>query len=1072
MEALAAIGLASNILQFIDVGYKILKATKELRASGKEASRYNHGLEFVTGEMKRLGQSIEQDASASGMTNDEKALLRLSSECQQCSEELLALLEKLKNRRPSSVFHSLRAAFRDSRKQDEKARLEQNLDNLRKQMDIQLSKLARKETLEKLGSISASTEVIQGEIATTKKMVESIHKAMQASSGKSESHYHLQCILRISNDALIRSRRSAILSSLSRDRMNQRFLEVLKAHTATFEWLLLDPRREEPDSANKIKSDALNHEKGQKNAPWSPSPLRESENRFRHEANLTLNNWLRSGSGIFHISGKPGAGKSTLMKFICQSSKTLEYLGDWCGDDKLIVAKVFFWRQGQEDQRDLAGLIRSLLSQVLLACPELIPVAFPVQWAQTNENGLSARIEGDDIQEAFDHILCDAGVFKGRKFVFFIDALDEYSGRHMDLVDRLVTWSSQHPASLKIIVASREWNEFLVGFYQCPKLRLHDCTNQDITRFVNDKFDGLCRHLTLFSAEDMRELAGEIVKKAEGVFVWVRLVLNAVEDGVLNGDGISDLRVKVKTFPNELDDLYQYLFDSIPESYRAKAFEALRLTHFLSSNQGLPLLRYWFLNEVIADPDFAMNMAIKDEQPKREMLIQSTRRQIYGRCKGFLEVCPSRIWDDTGDGVVRFMHSTVQEFLDKPHIKLTIDHKVGHVDFFDRTCQTFLATLKYGCPTAYYTEMGDDIPRNSQFYKEISDIMKFEASRVLTNKETYQRPSNPRFSDFLDTLQAVAIKRYHVNDKLGNAVSFTIQFKSRPMTSTWVSINASQPPDLFIQMLTIRNLIPEFLKQKNLGPFIEQLRMGWSHTRMDIVSLLCGDTLSPLPLNPSPIESCNVYENMCRATQLLFTEGLTPNFTSFIWGGMTLFECYICYFLFSWCKQAVKPLGLLELCLRYGATSQLCLIFGPIYQEKGKVERVIKVGIDFAQDRTSQFEENYIYVHATVPIVSFALQRSGVLSLHDLFEFWFPDDYGRLHRLLDGGDLDAERLPTLNQGSDDQDHARVELHEPVFPTAKISPEPTDSYEIVENPRPGEVLADATLYSRRKFMSNK
>jgi hypothetical protein len=143
MEAVTAIGLASNIIQFIDVGYKVLKAAKELRASGKEASRHNTRLEFVTGEMKQFSLSIEQDALANGMTDDMKALLRLSSECQQCSDELLALLDKLKNRRSSSMLHSLRAAFRDARKHNEKAHLQENLNNLQKQMDFQLSKLAR-----------------------------------------------------------------------------------------------------------------------------------------------------------------------------------------------------------------------------------------------------------------------------------------------------------------------------------------------------------------------------------------------------------------------------------------------------------------------------------------------------------------------------------------------------------------------------------------------------------------------------------------------------------------------------------------------------------------------------------------------------------------------------------------------------------------------------------------------------------------------------------------------------------------------------------------------------------------
>jgi len=32
--------------------------------------------------------------------------------------------------------------------------------------------------------------------------------------------------------------------------------------------------------------------------------------------------WLSSGNGIFHISGKLGSGKSTLMKFLCDHDRT------------------------------------------------------------------------------------------------------------------------------------------------------------------------------------------------------------------------------------------------------------------------------------------------------------------------------------------------------------------------------------------------------------------------------------------------------------------------------------------------------------------------------------------------------------------------------------------------------------------------------------------------------------------------------------------------------------------------------------------------------------------------------
>lgn len=41
--------------------------------------------------------------------------------------------------------------------------------------------------------------------------------------------------------------------------------------------------------------------------------------------------WLSFGNGIFHISGKLGSGKSTLMKFLCEHERTIAELQKWAG---------------------------------------------------------------------------------------------------------------------------------------------------------------------------------------------------------------------------------------------------------------------------------------------------------------------------------------------------------------------------------------------------------------------------------------------------------------------------------------------------------------------------------------------------------------------------------------------------------------------------------------------------------------------------------------------------------------------------------------------------------------------
>ena len=83
----------------------------------------------------------------------------------------------------------------------------------------------------------------------------------------------------------------AILKRLEHTELHQRYLEVDKAHAETFRWIL-----EEDSSA---ESDQM------------------------CESRTLFCKWLFQGKGVFHIAGKLGSGKSTLMKFITKHPNTM-----------------------------------------------------------------------------------------------------------------------------------------------------------------------------------------------------------------------------------------------------------------------------------------------------------------------------------------------------------------------------------------------------------------------------------------------------------------------------------------------------------------------------------------------------------------------------------------------------------------------------------------------------------------------------------------------------------------------------------------------------------------------------
>ncbi|KAF3019707.1 hypothetical protein E8E14_007710 [Neopestalotiopsis sp. 37M] len=95
-------------------------------------------------------------------------------------------------------------------------------------------------------------------------------------------------------------------------------------------------------------------------APKRDYRLEQIENKFRntfdwiyHLQEPGLNQWLQNGAGLFWINGKPGSGKSTLMKFIFRDSRTKELLSDWKTSAVQIHAAFFFHhRELQKDEYD------------------------------------------------------------------------------------------------------------------------------------------------------------------------------------------------------------------------------------------------------------------------------------------------------------------------------------------------------------------------------------------------------------------------------------------------------------------------------------------------------------------------------------------------------------------------------------------------------------------------------------------------------------------------------------------------------------------------------------------------
>ncbi|KAH7074536.1 hypothetical protein BKA63DRAFT_414460, partial [Paraphoma chrysanthemicola] len=297
--------------------------------------------------------------------------------------------------------------------------------------------------------------------------------------------------------------------------------------------------------------------------------------------------WLRqddSHKNIFCILGKPGAGKSTLMRFIALHGKLRTALEPWVSGRQLIIAKYFFWNHGEWIQRSLEGLLRSLLLQILEHHRSLISVAFPRQsWLI---GGAKFRFSTDSLLQALDRIL-DSADHKKLKLFFIIDGLDDFNDLEdnvnqttQEVVIRDFLKRFHDRPCLKLCISTRPYLSFTKEYGkpggQC--LALHDLTVDDIKSYVRETL-GKNDDFTKMAVKDggYENLVNEIVETAAGVFLWVRLACQSLLSGMTNQDHISDLQHRLRELPDDLRNLYEHLLRTVPQQYQQRSARSLLL---------------------------------------------------------------------------------------------------------------------------------------------------------------------------------------------------------------------------------------------------------------------------------------------------------------------------------------------------------------------------------------------------------------------------------------------------------------------------------------------------------------
>ncbi|KAL4740562.1 hypothetical protein BDV11DRAFT_204202 [Aspergillus similis] len=325
---------------------------------------------------------------------------------------------------------------------------------------------------------------------------------------------------------------------------------------------------------------------------------------------------LKTHHGFLWITGKPGAGKSTIMKFAYLDLKNK------ARHKHAVTASFFFNARGELLERSILGMYRSLLLQLLEGYPDLQAVLDDADLVPPNQNGCPSL-------NALKGLFWNAiAVLGHRPFTCFVDALDECDEQQVvDMVlyfEELAEKSTVKGVPLRICFSSRHYPYIIIRRGIRHTLEDQPGHAEDMKIYVSNR-------LQIGEQALREELQPQLLSKAAGVFMWVVLVVDILNKEYRRG-GLA-LRKRLAEIPSDLSELFRDILRRDNEG----------MEHLL-------LCILWIL------------YAKRPLQPKE--FYHALCDTIYTKCvisssKGLAEITKSQ------KPTIQFIHESVRDFLIK-----------------------------------------------------------------------------------------------------------------------------------------------------------------------------------------------------------------------------------------------------------------------------------------------------------------------------------------------------------------------------------------------------------------------
>ena len=365
--------------------------------------------------------------------------------------------------------------------------------------------------------------------------------------------------------------------------------------------------------------------------------------------------WLDQGQGLLWIKGKPGAGKSTVLKLALETAERET-------KESSILASYFFHGRGKPIQKNVLGLFRSLLHQMLQQNRDLLSKFTSLYREKCDTEGPCGNKwnwHESQLQTFFKSSVVDTA--RTHQIRIYIDALDECG---QDVALDLVEFFRCFATPISICFSCRHYP--FVALEGGNEVCVENENAQDIKAYIQDKIEAHIQQTEIATA-----IRDEIMSRSEGNFQWVVLVMPRVLKLHKSRKSLATIQTMIRNTPAELKELYTELLDGIEEHERLQSLHFMQWICFAIEPLTLTELRF----ALVANADTSHTSISRCQ--RSELYVETNEdmeRRVWDLSKGLAEVL-----EEDEEQIVQFNHQSVNDFLLEKGLQILDNSAAGTV---------------------------------------------------------------------------------------------------------------------------------------------------------------------------------------------------------------------------------------------------------------------------------------------------------------------------------------------------------------------------------------------------------